>query len=102
MRLKAAYTVEASYIVPLFTIIVVVLIQCMLFLHDRAVYHAVEVKINMQEEFTGKNYEREGEKYLKKRLILDGVEIKAGNVDIRENNMSEFVRISKALLGGKE
>ncbi len=102
MRLKASYTVEASYIVPLFTVIVVVLIQCMLFLHDRAVYSAVEVKINMQEEFCGKNYEREAEEYLRKRLILEGIKIQAGNVDIRENNMPQFVRVSKALLGGKE
>ncbi len=102
MRLRGSYTLEASYIVPLFTVITVILIQLMLFLHDRAVYSAVEVKINMQEEFSGKDYEKEAEEYLKKRLVFYGVEINIGNVDIKENNMSNYVRISKALLGGKE
>lgn len=102
MRFRGSYTLESSYIVPLFTIIIVILIQLMLFLHDRAVYSAVEVKINMQEEFSGKDYEREAEEYLKKRLVFYGAKINIGNADIKENNMSNYARISKAWLGGKE
>lgn len=102
MRLRAAYTVEASIIVPLFTVIIVVLIQLMLFLHDRAVYSAVEVKTGIQEEFTGKSYEKEAAQYLENRLILKNGEYKIENVKIKENNMPKFARISKALSGGKE
>lgn len=102
MRFKAAYTVEAAFVIPIFTIVVVALIQLMLLLHDRAVYTSVMVKINMQEEFSGENFEKEAEEYLKKRLILDGVEIDGGNVQIQKNNMAEYIRISKALLKGGE
>jgi hypothetical protein len=100
------FTVEASVIVPLFTIIVAVLIHMMLILHDKAVENSIEVKMNMRLEFEGGNaqdYEKNAESYLKERLILGGgnIEVKE-NTLIKNNDMPEFVRITKALTGRKE
>lgn len=106
MRFKALFTIEASYIIPIFTLIVVILINMMLFLHDKTIYNSVYIEMNVRAEFEGKErkfYEQTAEEYLNKRLVSYGgmVNIEKNRL-IKDNNMPDFLRITKAVLSLKE
>lgn len=105
LRLRALYTVEASYIVPLFTIIVVLFIHMMLLLHDKAVFNCVQVKMNVRAEFENlseESYRNIAKLYLSQKLILDMNKKVMLSGIIVKNNMPQYARISKAVVGVKE
>lgn len=106
MRIKALFTVEASYIIPVFTVIVVILINMLLFLHDKTIYNSVDIKMNMRAEFEGKEtkvYEQAANEYLKGRLIVYDEKINIQkNKLIKDNNMPYFLRFTKAVVSLKE
>lgn len=50
MRLRASYTIENSYIIPLFTIVIVIMVLTGMELHDSAIVKAVCFQGNMKIE----------------------------------------------------
>lgn len=106
MRFKASYTVEASYIVPLFTIIVAVLINLMVYYHDVIVFNSVKLKMNIKAEFTDENksaLENAAHNYLSVRLIYNQENKKIiDDTLVIKNNAPEFIRFTKAVKGEEE
>lgn len=105
VRLKASYTIEASYIVPLFTIIVVVMINLMLMLHDYGIYRCTSLNYEVIQEFdknkvySNSEYEKKKQQYLSERMILEKRELNLEASKVIKMNMVEIARISR-LVGG--
>lgn len=125
MKLKGSATVEAAIIIPLFTIMVVMLINLAITCHDRVIVNCASDKVCMEMEFSemkiGK-YNKEkitdlearvssyiAEKTLQgdKNLSMteDALSIKTQYSEISKNNPMEYVRLIDAaekLLGKGE
>lgn len=116
MKLKGSVTIEASVIVPIFTIIVLQLVLLAISCHDRAITNLVSSKICMDMEFSGfedGEYRRDlllelssrGTAYVEEKTIKSGqvLEIKEGLLAIKtdvssisKNNPVEFVWMTDA------
>ncbi len=116
MKLKGSVTIEASVIVPIFTIIVLQLVLLAISCHDRAITNLVSSKICMDMEFSGlENGEYRGDLllelsnrgslYVEEKTIKSGqvLEIKEGLLAIKtdvssisKNNPVEFVWMTDA------
>lgn len=74
MRLKASFTVENSFIMPLLVIIIVAILYLCFFLHDSVILKNTALKIAMRAEFCQEEQQisqiqAQGENYLKEKTI---------------------------------
>lgn len=76
-RLRASYTIENSYIIPMFTMIIIILIAVTFYFHDMAVIKNILIQVDIQAEqctqMTEKDIERlcnEAQADIKKRTIF--------------------------------
>ena len=124
-RLKASVTLEAAVIVPLFTLMVVMLIQVAMKCHDRVILNSISDKVCMEMEFSGlmekekqqrmEELENQGNEFIRDKMIQmkgtmhmkeDFLHIVTQYSSIDKNNPMTYVRMAdaaeKLLKGGKE
>lgn len=116
MRLKASFTVENAFIVPFFTIIIVLMIKIAMTLHDTAIIQNAELQAAMtldQEERVFEAYEREKclqqiSDYISDKTLIRHKKISEIDQDIKENKIiksnfqPDFIRSVNAALKLKE
>ena len=85
-RLKASYTVENSFVMPLFIIVIVLLLYVCFYIHDTVILKNSALKLAIRAESCEKDWQREelrqeGIDYIKKKTICT----QNANVIIEDN-----------------